>query len=93
MRLVCKPSENAGANGGDIVTPHPKKYRVFSWIRSRQIGDRFTAQNIADDIGLISQDVSSLLRWQSFVRHAGKVPGRGDTNVWEKIAEVPEVPA
>ena len=75
------------------MTPHTKKHRILSWIRARKIGDRFTAQKIAEDLDLLSHDVSALLRWQSFVCHAGKVPGRGDTNVWEKIADVPEVPA
>jgi len=71
------------------MAPHTKQYRIRQWIHGRKIKEKFTAQNIAEDLDLLSHDVSAFLKWQTFVKHAGKVPGRGDTNVWQKIAEVP----
>lgn len=75
------------------MTPHTRKYHIFEWLRSKKIGDKFTASEIANDLNTISADVSGILKWQEeYVRKAGIAPGR-NVILWQKIADVPEVPA
>lgn len=65
-----------------------KEDHILRWLRSRKIGDRFTAATISTSIGVASPPfVARFLSWQPQVMKRGRAHMSSSLE-WEKIAEV-----
>ena len=64
--------------------------KILRWIAEKQIGDQFTALDIANDCNLTAGEVGCNLRYLvECIRNTGRVTAITQSIIWEKIADVP----